>query len=310
MPVKPFKFQSGKPRDEIKKYRKDIETNIIPKLEQEYGVKFNPPREQTTMLTYNAKKDNYGFIEVQFSTNNAKQNHDGVFVTVYDNGTHGGEDVGVVDVKDSENTVQSIIDVWNSLDVLTLADAEEEKQRKEQEQQEADEKQRKEAEERKARIKQEIEEQEPEKSEEELQKEKEEQEKLEAEQFQKDLESFNNDFKNAHDQLMRMNDMGAYIMNEFVVLKSSDEDKESYSSVQVSVQEQYITNTVCILNTEHLKPAKNNEQVTWDYAKGYVNKVVDKLKQIPIITLYDSKGKQLKVEDPNETSSNDIEINY
>lgn len=303
MPVKPFKFQSGKPKTEISKYRKDIENKILPVLEKDYGVKFSNPREQTTLLTYRGRGED-GLMSIQFSSNNPTSKDNEVFVTLYDNGTLGGEDVGNINMNNIDNAIADIENVWASLNILTLEDKKLEKMKAEKEKRNKEEKEKQALLDKRKRLEDDLNKEDESDNEEDINTDAD-----DEDTFSEDLDTFKQDFDAAFNYLRSNNQLGGYMLFDFLVL--SEVENRKYDVSNPSIQMVYVTEKQCVMETQKFKPAKKDANMSWDEAKQYLFKAIDKLKSVPILYLYDMKGNEVdlnKLKPSNDEPDIELDI--
>lgn len=278
----------GKPKDTIVNYMKDIEQKFIPALNNKLGTSINnyPTVERETYALY---KDPESGVELEISSNNKDLHNRGdLFVNVSYNNMR--EEAGIVNLNDINDAVEITNIALHELGFETADEIKEKKAAEEQKKQAELEKRRQEdlaRQERNRQIKQDIadgkyDEEDPEASE----------EIEEPDTYDEDKPGYERELTGAINYVAEMSGEGQNINVEWLIPITTDDNNTRMGHIDVDIT--HLAGNNFYMENKRINP-KVQKAVNGEQAKEYVNKVSDKIRTIPMITVTDEKGKEINV---------------
>ena len=278
----------GKPKDTIVNYMKDIEQKFIPALNNKLGTSINnyPTVERETYALY---KDPESGIELEVSSNNKDLDGKGdLFVNVSYNNMR--EEAGIVNLNDINDAVEITNIALHELGFEAADEIKQKKAAEEQRKQQELEKRRQDdlaRQERNRQIKQDIadgkyDEEEPEDIE----------EPEELDTYDEDKPNYERELTGAINFVAEMSGEGQNINVEWLIPVVTDDNNTRMGHIDVDIT--HLAGNNFYMENKRINP-KIQKAVNGEQAKEYVNKVSDKIRTIPMITVTDEKGKEINV---------------
>lgn len=278
----------GKPKDTIVNYMKDIEQKFIPALNNKLGTSINnyPTVERETYALY---KDPESGIELEVSSNNKDLDGKGdLFINVSYNNMR--EEAGIVNLNDINDAVEITNIALHELGFETADEIKQKKAAEEQRKQQELEKRRQDdlaRQERNRQIKRDIadgkyDEEEPEDIE----------EPEELDTYDEDKPNYERELTGAINFVAEMSGEGQNINVEWLIPIVTDDNNTRMGHIDVDIT--HLAGNNFYMENKRINP-KIQKAVNGEQAKEYVNKVSDKIRTIPMITVTDEKGKEINV---------------
>ena len=278
----------GKPKDTIVNYMKDIEQKFIPALNNKLGTSINnyPTTERETYALY---KDPESGIELEVSSNNKDLDGKGdLFINVSYNNMR--EEAGIVNLNDINDAVEITNIALHELGFETADEIKQKKAAEEQRKQQELEKRRQDdlaRQERNRQIKRDIadgkyDEEEPEDIE----------EPEELDTYDEDKPNYERELTGAINFVAEMSGEGQNINVEWLIPIVTDDNNTRMGHIDVDIT--HLAGNNFYMENKRINP-KIQKAVNGEQAKEYVNKVSDKIRTIPMITVTDEKGKEINV---------------
>lgn len=291
----------GKPKDTIVTYMKDIEQKLIPAINNELGISINnyPSTERETYAIY---KDQENGISLEISSNNKElENKEDLFVNVsYD---HMREEAGIINLNDINDAVEIVNIALHELGFKTSKEKEQEKAAEEEKKQQELEKKKQDLEAGKERNRQLLQDIKDGKYDKKEPKETEPEE--DEDNYDEEKSSFLKELKSSFDYVASLKDGEQVINTEWIVPISSEGVTTQFG--HISVDATHIAGNNFYLENKKIKP-KISTTVNAEKAESYIEKVSDKIRTIPVITITDKDGKEIKVPQEYQDEPLDLDI--
>lgn len=285
-----------KPRNLIVNYMKQIEQNLIPSLNSSLDININnyPKVEKETYAIY---EDSNKHISIELSCNHRDiEQRDQLFATVTYNNMR--VESGLISLSDIDDAVEIITISLKDLGFKTPQDIEEEKRKAEEEKKAEEERKAKEQEERKTRnaanLTNSNDSQELDNAEDEGDT-----EQPELDEYNNEKPMFLNELDSTINFVSDLDGNGQTITIEW--LTPINTSNTSFNMGHIYVILTHISGKNFLLENKKIKP-KLEKSVNPESAISYIEKVSDKLNQVPNISVKDENGKDIEIpEDYNDT---------
>lgn len=280
---------------QINKYIKDIQTKLFPALKNSYNLNMseNPTNISTTLATFNGQLDDNRVI-FEFSSNHRdladySSNEPVLYLNLYFN--YKGTKAGIINLNEINESLEIIYAALYELGYRSQEqlNKEKEQKQKELEKQKQDElskiKQKRQQIDLELLNKDEIEDSE------------------ENDNYQQEVEDslneINSDFDLYKNQLIKLNELDSSI-TIVIALPPNVDIKNKFINIVCS----YVNKDICFVSTDNINPPVNQE-VSWDRAKNYILKVIEKLNATSSLYASDSEGKTIELSSEEDEEESD-----
>lgn len=276
----------GKAKDTIANHIKDIEQVYIPALNSQLDTNINN-YPKLIRETYAIYEDSEQGIQIEISSNNRDIDNKGdLFVSVsYDNMK---EDAGIINLNDVQDAVNITQYSLQELGFKTAEDKENDRKREEEEKRKAEEDKQKEIE-RNQKRKEELRREAEKDSENDDETSTEE---PEEDNYDENKPEYETELRNKIDYVSKGAE-GQTVSIDWPIIPNN-QDSSKMNVVHVEVILTHISGNNFLLETRKINP-KVQKVLNIEDSISYINKVSDKLREIPSIEMKDEKGKEMNL---------------
>lgn len=284
---------------QISRYIKDIQSKLFPSLKNALNINMsnNPISQSSTLAKFSGSLEDNRVV-MEFSSNHVDlqgtEKEPTLFLYLY-YGTRGTK-AGVINLNDINEAIDLISVALGLLGYKSQQAVEKEKQEREQKEKAEREKEQARLQQRRKEIEDEI-----------ANQENSEEDNSEDLEYQKEVEQSINEVNTDFDRYkLELNKINEGIISVNITVPSNTTSKV------INIDCNYVDENNCYIQTNGISP-KIEKQVSWDKAKNYIVKVIEKLNATSSIFATDKNGNVLELESEEtdtEGNANDINLDF
>ena len=273
--------------------------NIFPILKSEYNIDIfsdRPVSQRPTAITYTGNDSKKTRILLEFNSNYRENNVDllqdnEVFCTVFYG--FAGNKAGVLNLDDSNECAEIIYSALYELGFRTQQDIDKAKQDEENKKQAEIEAEREKNAKKKEQLKKDIENQPNDNSDEEL--------NTDSEESEDSINEASTNYDKYLAALIKRNELGSKIFVSITLPNNNSSYKV------LSIELTFISAKMCLVETSGINP-KVDKTTTWENAKDYIFKVVEKVNGVISLEASTAEGKDIDISEESQDSDVNVDI--